>query len=232
MLSELISALDDIQNQHDARVLVINGAGPGFCSGADLSRGALPPGLPDYDAGEVLEDYYNPLIEQLFALPLPIVASVHGAVVGAGCAIALAADLLVAARSSYFMQAFVRVGLIPDAGSLWLLPRLVGRARAQAMMMLGERISAETAFEWGLIYKVVADSELESCTGAIAGRLAAGPTRAYELIRRGLRSAAEKTLSQTLALERESQKLAGQTDDFSEGVAAFREKRPAVFRGR
>lgn len=232
LLGEFIAALDEVRDSGDARVLLISGEGRGFSSGADLSSGSSPDGNAGYDAGQVLEDYYNPLIERMFALPVPIVSSVHGAVAGAGCMIALAADITIAARSAFFLQAFANVGLVPDAGSMWLLPRLVGRARAMGMMMLAERVPAEKALDWGLIYEVVDDGELPARADAIAAKLAAGPTRSYELIRRGVRAALELPLSDVLAMERRTQFEAGTTLDFREGVAAFREKRPPLFQGK
>lgn len=232
LLTELMQALDVIRDRAQQRALIISGAGRGFCSGADLKEGGLTDVSQSYDAGEVLERHYNPLIERLFSLNLPVIAAVHGTVSGAGCMLALAADFVIAARSAYFLQAFVKVGLIPDAGSLWLLPRLVGRARAHAMMMLGEKLSAQTAVDWGLIYQVVDDELLQSRARELADRLAAGPTRAYAMIRQGTRAAMEQGLSQTLELERRLQCLAGRTEDFAEGVAAFRAKRPALFTGK
>jgi 2-(1,2-epoxy-1,2-dihydrophenyl)acetyl-CoA isomerase len=231
-MAEIISVLDDVRDQGDTRVLLITGEGRGFCSGADLSQAGAGAGTATYDAGEILEALGNPMMERLFALPVPVISAVRGAVAGMGCMLALAADIVIAAQSAYFLQAFVKVGLVPDAGSFWLLPRLVGRARAQAMMMLGERISAQTALEWGMIYQVVEDDALDAHAGAIAAKLAAGPTRTYALIRQGLRAALEQPLSQVLVQERHSQLLAGRTEDYREGVTAFREKRQAQFKGR
>lgn len=225
LLEELLAAAREVGDS-GSRALVITGAGRAFCAGADLADN-----LPD-DAGLVLEEFYNPLIESLLALPLPTIAAVGGPAVGAGCSIALACDFVLAARSAYFLQAFVGVGLVPDAGATWILPRLVGRARAQAMMMLGERVSAERAREWGMIHECVDDSELERATAELAARLARGPTHAYRLIREGLRYALDHSLTETLRLERCNQRRAGQTADFAEGVAAFRQKRRADFTGR
>jgi 2-(1,2-epoxy-1,2-dihydrophenyl)acetyl-CoA isomerase len=232
MLGELIHALDTIRDAGDARVLLLRGEGRGFSSGADLSAGGgSAAGTPNFDAGAVLEDFYNPLIERLFSLPLPIIAGVQGAVAGAACMLALSADIVVAGRSAYFLQAFVNAGLVPDAGSMWLLPRLVGRARAQAMMMLAERIPAEQARDWGLIYEVVVDEMLTTRSMELARKLADGPTRAHRLIRHGIRQALESTLTEALAMERRAQREAGNSADFLEGIAAFREKRPARFKG-
>jgi 2-(1,2-epoxy-1,2-dihydrophenyl)acetyl-CoA isomerase len=232
LLGELNRALDDIRDAGDARVLMLAGEGRAFSSGADLSRDGSPAGAAGFDAGQVLEDYYNPLIERMFALPIPIVAAVQGPVVGAGCMIALSSDIVIAARSAYFLQAFTNVGLVPDAGSMWLLPRLIGPARAQMMMMMAERIPAEKAREWGMIYEVVDDGALRPRADTIAAKLAAGPTRSYELIRRGVRMALQQSLSEALAMERRAQCDAGNTADFLEGVAAFREKRRPVFQGK
>jgi 2-(1,2-epoxy-1,2-dihydrophenyl)acetyl-CoA isomerase len=231
MLGELNHALDAIRDAGDARVLLLRGEGRGFSSGADLSGGGTTAGTRNFDAGAVLEEFYNPLIERLFSLPLPIIAAVHGAVAGAGCMLALSADIVIAGRSAYFLQAFVNAGLVPDAGSMWLLPRLVGRARAQAMMMLAERIPAEQARDWGLIYEVVDDEVLAERSMQFARRLADGPTRAHRLIRQGIRQALESTLTETLAMERRAQREAGDSADFLEGIAAFRDKRPARFKG-
>ena len=235
VVQEMIEAVDQIRDgTSEARCLVLTGAGRGFSSGADLSGGGAGGviGKGPVDAGRVLETHFNVLLERLFALPVPFVTAVNGPAAGAGCSYALAGDIVVAARSAYFLQAFVNIGLVPDVGSTWLLPRLAGKARAQAMMMLGERISAETAAEWGLIWKVVDDEALAEETRAIAGRLARGPTRALALIRHGIRACLDKTLTEALMVERVNQLAAGRTADFAEGVMAFLEKRPAAFTGR
>lgn len=232
LLDEIISALDRLRDGGEARVLVLSGSGKGFSSGADLSVQSSLAGATAFDAGAVLERYYNPLMERLFALPIPVVAAVHGAVVGAGCMLALAADIIVAQRSTYFLQAFVNVGLVPDAGSMWLLPRLIGRTRALSMMMLGERVAAAQALEWGMISELVEDGALGTRTDEIAAKLAKGPTRSYALIRQGVRAALEQPLTCALQIEREAQRQAGSSSDFREGVAAFREKRRAVFTGK
>jgi 2-(1,2-epoxy-1,2-dihydrophenyl)acetyl-CoA isomerase len=235
VLREMIDAVDLIRDGvSSARCLVLTGAGRGFCSGADLAPGAEGDGGSGgpVDAGKVLESHYNVLLERLFALPVPLLTAVNGPAAGAGCSYALAGDIIVAAKSAYFLQAFVNIGLVPDVGSTWLLPRMIGRARATRMMMLGERIPAELAYEWGMVSEVVEDSDLQDRTMEIARRLAAGPTKALMLIRTGIRDCLEKSLTEGLMLERRNQLLAGRYADFAEGVAAFLQKRPARFTGK
>jgi 2-(1,2-epoxy-1,2-dihydrophenyl)acetyl-CoA isomerase len=227
MVDELREAIESLPGS-SARCLLLTGEGRGFSSGADLTSGG---GLPD-DVGAALEAHFNPLIEAVFALPIPVVAAVNGPCAGAGCSLALAADIVIAGRSAYFLQAFVNIGLIPDAGATWLLPRLAGRARAMEMMMLGERIPAAKAAEWGLISRVVADDALASESAALAARLAQGPTVAYGLLRRLAREAEQLPLADALAAERVAQREAGRTGDFKQGVVAFLQKRPPSFDGR
>ena len=227
MLEELRAAVEGLEGS-GARCLLITGEGRGFSSGADLASGG---GLPE-DAGMALERYYNPLVEALFGLEIPVVAAVNGPAAGAGASLALCADLVIAARSAYFLQAFVNIGLIPDAGATWLLPRLVGRARALEMMMLGERIGAEQALEWGLIARVVDVEFLAEEAVALATRLAQGPTVALGLIRRMARESGRLPLAEALAAERAAQRRAGESEDFRAAVLAFLEKRQPQFRGR
>ena len=227
MVDELRGAVESLAGS-GTRCLLLTGEGRGFSSGADLAGGG---GLPD-DAGRALEKHFNPLIEALFALPIPVVAAVNGPAAGAGCSLALAADLVIAARSAYFLQAFVNVGLIPDAGATWLLPQLAGRARALEMMMLGERISADKALEWGMIARVADDRDLAEEAVALATHLAQGPTLALGLIRKLARASAQLSLSEALAAERVAQREAGRTEDFKAAVLAFLQKRQARFRGR
>ena len=226
-LEELRAALGEAVGE-GARCLLLTGEGRAFSSGADLAGEG---GLPD-DAGEALEKGYNPLVEALFDLPIPVVAAVNGPAAGAGCSLALAADIVIAARSAYFLQAFVNIGLIPDAGATWLLPRLAGRARALEMMMLGERIDAEQARSWGMISRVVDDEHLASESVALATRLAQGPTVALGLIRRLAREAQDRPLSEALGAERAAQRDAGRTEDFRGAVMAFLQKLKPQFEGR
>ena len=233
-LAELIEALDHVRHS-SARALLITGAGRAFCSGADLSPadgGAARHADTPRDGGMVLERYYNPIVERLAAFPMPVVVAVNGIAAGAGCSLALAADFVLAASSAQFLLAFAKIGLVPDVGLTWILPRLVGPARALRMMMLGERITARQAAEWGMIYDIVDDEHLMAEATALAARLAAGPTLAYALIRRGTRDALQSSLSETLRAEYEAQRQAAASEDYREGVAAFGAKRPPHFTGR
>ena len=231
MHGELRAAIDRAAGDSDVRCLVITGAGRGFCSGADLvDTTGVSGGVPDL--GRTLETHYNPLIRKLRDLPKPIIAAVNGVAAGAGANIALACDLVLAARSSLFIQAFGKIGLIPDAGGTWLLPRHVGRARAAGLALLGDKLPAEQAEAWGLIWKVIDDDKLLDEATKLARHLATQPTRALGLIKQALGAAETNTLDAQLDLERDLQTVAGRTDDFREGVAAFREKRPPRFTGR
>jgi 2-(1,2-epoxy-1,2-dihydrophenyl)acetyl-CoA isomerase len=227
MLDAIRAAVESLPNT-GARALLLAGEGRGFSSGADLASGGS---LPE-DVGAALEAHFNPLIEALFACPLPVVAAVNGPCAGAGCSLALAADLVIAGRSAYFLQAFINIGLIPDAGATWLLPRLAGRARAMEMMMLGERIPADKAADWGLISRVVEDGDLAAEAAALAARLAEGPTVAYGLLRRLARDAGQSSLTDALAAERVAQREAGRTQDFRTAVFAFLQKQKPKFDGR
>ena len=222
---------DALSTMAGARALIITGAGRGFCSGADLSaRGerSIAGGEGSYIA---LTRHYNPLMMKLARLEMPIVTAVNGAAAGVGCSLGLAGDFVIAGRSGYFLQAFVNIGLVPDGGASWMLPRMVGKARATEMMMLGERISGEKAAEWGLIYKCVEDDALQAEARALATRLASGPTVAYAVMRKNIVTALESSYSQALLAEAEGQRVAAGTADAGEGGTAFLEKRKPEFKG-
>jgi 2-(1,2-epoxy-1,2-dihydrophenyl)acetyl-CoA isomerase len=216
-----------------ARAVVLTGEGRGFCSGANLQAGAGADRArgAKIDAGAALDAVYNPLVTTLRDMPIPLITAVNGAAAGVGCSLALLGDLIVAAQSAYFLQAFRRIGLVPDGGSTYLLPRLIGRARAMEMALLGERVSATKALEWGLINRCVPDAELMPTALALAHELANGPA-SLGLIRQIMGASLDSTWAEQLQRERMAQRTAGQTEDFAEGVAAFLQKRPAVFKGR
>ncbi len=215
-----------------SRVLVITGAGRGFCAGQDLADRAVAPGERRVDLGESIEKNYAPLILALRALPMPVVAAVNGVAAGAGANIALACDLVIAARSASFIQAFSKIGLLPDSGGTWTLPRLIGNARALGLAMLGDKLSAEEAADWGLIWRVVDDAGFPSEVDALAARLAAAPTLALARTKTAIYGAWERSLAAQLEVERNAQRELGVSLDYAEGVAAFVAKRPPRFVGR
>ena len=214
----------------DARVLIITGAGRGFSAGQDLNDRAVAPG-ETVDLGETVERDWNPLVRALAALPQPVIARVNGVAAGAGAKIALACDLVVAARSAKFIQSFSALGLIPDSGGSWHLPRLVGQARALGLALTGEPLSAEKAAEWGLIWKCVDDDALDAEVDGLAAKLAALPPLGLAAIKSLIRSSGSRTLDQELDLQRDEMRRLGFTDDYREGVAAFLEKRAPKFTG-
>jgi 2-(1,2-epoxy-1,2-dihydrophenyl)acetyl-CoA isomerase len=232
MLDALDRSIDEAAAS--ARVLVITGEGRGFCAGANLTRleGGMVRDPDSYDPGALLETKINPVLKKLRQLPIPWIASINGPAVGVGCGFALSADLVIAAENAFFLFAFGRVGLAPDGGSSYLLSRAIGRVRASQMLLLGERLSAPQAFEWGLINRVVTAEALEHETSLLAARLAAGPTCSFSLARQALWEGLESTYDASLDTERRLQREAGRSLDHHEGVAAFREKREPVFRGR
>jgi len=228
----LAAALERCAGDAAIRALLITGAGRGFCAGQDLNERKPILGEPQHDFGGALERYYNPLIRRLRGLEKPVVAAVNGVAAGAGAGLAFACDIVIAARSASFIEAFSRIGLMPDAGNTFFLPRLAGSARAMAMALTGEAVPAERAAEWGLIWKAVWDDALMSEARGLAVRLAQGPTRALGLTKRALNRSATNDLAGQLDLERDLQREALQGEDYREGVAAFLEKRPARFSGR
>jgi 2-(1,2-epoxy-1,2-dihydrophenyl)acetyl-CoA isomerase len=232
MLGELIDAFKQSERDASVRAVLITGAGRGFCPGQDLGdarqRQESGEGL---SFGEHLRHTYNPLIRKMRQLPKPIIAAVNGVAAGAGMSLAMACDFRIAAESASFLQAFVKVGLIPDSGSTWMLPRLVGMTRALDLMLTGRKIDAREALSIGLVNQVVTDAELMSTARQIASEFASAPTRAIGFIKRALDYAANHTLEETLANESDLQEIAGRTADHKEGIAAFLEKRPARFSG-
>ncbi len=232
MAAELRRALEQCGADESVRAVVLTGAGRAFSAGQDLAE-AVPPGAAELpDVGEIVRDSYNPIVRTIRGLPKPVVAAVNGVAAGAGANIALACDIVVAAEGASFIQAFSKIGLIPDSGGTFMLPRLVGRARATALMMLGEKVSAARALEWGMIHEVVPDAALRDVAHSLAARLAAMPTRAFALTKRALNASETNDLDAQLALEEELQREAGRTADYVEGVRAFQEKRAPRFTGR
>ena len=224
MHKALRAALDQARDERSIRALLLTGAGRGFCSGQDLSERRVDPGAAPIDLSVSLGSYYNPLVRRLRELPKPIVCAVNGVAAGAGANIALACDIVVAARSARFVQSFARLGLVPDSGGTYFLPRLAGSARAMGLALLAEPLSAEDAERWGLIWKVVDDQQLMPEASALARKLAAGPTKGYGLIKRALYASEHNSLDAQLDLERDLQREAGFSEDYRKGVAAFLEK--------
>ncbi|MDH3320138.1 MAG: 2-(1,2-epoxy-1,2-dihydrophenyl)acetyl-CoA isomerase PaaG [Betaproteobacteria bacterium] len=226
----LREALMQAEDDAAVRALLITGAGRGFCAGQDLSERNMND--PNLDLGGGLDAHYNPFIRRLRALPKPVVCAVNGVAAGAGANIALAGDLVIAARSASFMQAFSKIALVPDCGGTWWLPRLIGLQRAMGMALLAERVSAEDAERWGLIWKCVDDAKLVEEAGNLARTLAAGPTHTFGMIKKALYASSGNTLDEQLDLERDFQREVGRYGDYREGVAAFLEKRKPAFTGR
>ncbi len=231
MHGEVRAALDAVRGDRSVRCVVLTGAGRGFCAGQDLADRAVAPGAAPPDLGESIENYYKPLVLALRNLPLPVIAAVNGVAAGAGANVALACDLVFAARSASFIQSFARIGLVPDSGGSWALPRLVGNARALGLALLGDKLTAEQAEQWGLIWKCVDDEQLMPTVRKLAEQLAAGPTRGYARTKQAIYAAATQPLEASLDLERDFQRELGRSPDYREGVAAFMEKRAPRFTG-
>jgi 2-(1,2-epoxy-1,2-dihydrophenyl)acetyl-CoA isomerase len=232
MHGELRAALERAANDDSVRAVLLTGAGRGFCAGQDLSERQVAPGAAPIDLSVSIGSHYNPLVRRLRELPKPVVCAVNGVAAGAGANIALACDIVLAARSASFVQAFSKIGLIPDSGGTWFLPRKVGLARAMGLALLGDKLTAEEAADWGMIWKVVDDETLLPEAEALARRLAEGPTRGYALLKRALHASAGNSLDAQLDLERDLQREAGFSEDYREGVAAFKAKRKPEFKGK
>lgn len=234
MASGLLAGINELQKPvHGVRCVILTGAGRGFCTGANLSSGvgSEAPDPETRDAGAALETVYHPLLRKIRNLKMPFITAVNGPAAGVGMSFALMGDMILAAKSTFFLQAFRRIGLVPDGGSTWLLPRLVGLARAKELSLLGERLSAEKALEWGLINRVYDDAELMPEAEKLARDLASGPTVSLGQIRSLYNRSFDRTYEEQLDAERWAQLTAGRSGDFTEGVAAFLEKRPANFKG-
>jgi 2-(1,2-epoxy-1,2-dihydrophenyl)acetyl-CoA isomerase len=236
MHGELRAALDAAADDRSVRCVVVTGTGRGFCAGQDLADPAVAPARAGdsapVDVGNAIERFYKPLALRIRSMPVPVVCAVNGVAAGAGANFALLCDVVVAARSASFIQAFSKIGLVPDCGGTWLLPRLVGRANAMALAMLGDKLMAEDAVRLGLIWKCVDDAALPGEAEALAARLAKMPTRALVATRKALDDSQQLDLAAALSLEADVQRGLGGAPDFAEGVAAFMAKRPAVFSDR
>lgn len=227
----LKAAVEQAETDKDCRALLLTGAGRGFCAGQDLNERVAANGdiiVP----GEALEKYYNPLVSKLRTLPFPVIAAINGIAAGAGCNVALACDIVLAAKSATFAQVFARIGLIPDAGGTWILPRLVGQARARGLALLAEPLGAEKAEAWGLIWKAVDDGALMTEAEALCAHFATAPTYGLDLIKQALEASESNDLQTQLDLERKLQRQAGSHDDYKEGVRAFLAKRKPTFTGQ
>ncbi|QAY95503.1 2-(1,2-epoxy-1,2-dihydrophenyl)acetyl-CoA isomerase [Methylovirgula ligni] len=231
MHHEVAVALDSLLDGHDARVLLLTGSGRGFCAGQDLSE-RNPESAEALDLGANIDAFYNPLIKRLTELPLPVVCAVNGVAAGAGVNIALACDIVVARKSAQFIQSFANIGLLPDSAGTWILPRLIGPARATALMMTGDPLNAAQAADWGMIWQAIDDEAFEEHVESLVRRLAVAPTRAMVAIKNAIKASSTASLADQLDRERDLQRMLGRTEDYREGVSAFKEKRKPNFVGR
>lgn len=232
MFAEIRDALRQVKGNAEVRCLLITGAGRGFCAGQDLGDRNVAPEEQMPDLGASVENNYNPLIRSIKSLEIPVICAVNGVAAGAGANLALACDIVFAARSASFIQAFCKIGLPPDSGGTWHLPRLVGHARAMALAMLGDKVNAEQAEQWGMIWKCVDDEQLLVAAGGLARHLAAQATFGLSLAKRAINASYTNTLDQQLDLERDFMRLGGRSEDYREGVTAFMAKRKPAFKGR
>ena len=228
MRAEIAHAMKALATE--ARVIVLTGAGNAFCTGQDLGDGGQGSGTPDME--RTLRDEYEPMLQSVYDCPVPTIAAVNGPAAGAGANFALAADVVIATESAYFLQAFTRIGLMPDAGGTWFMPRQMGLAKAMGAALFADKISARQADSWGLIWEAVSDEEFEAHWQARAMHLAKGPTQAYAAVKKAIRGSFDQPLPDQLAIEAHLQGECGRTRDFREGVVAFLQKRPAEFEGR
>ncbi|WMY76536.1 2-(1,2-epoxy-1,2-dihydrophenyl)acetyl-CoA isomerase PaaG [Buttiauxella selenatireducens] len=232
MHRQLAEVLTQAERDDSIRCLLITGAGRAFCAGQDLNDRNVDPTGAAPDLGASVENFYNPLVKRLAKLPKPVIAAVNGVAAGAGATLALGCDMVIAARSANFIMSFSKLGLVPDCGGTWYLPRLAGRARAMGLALMGDKLSAQQALDWGMIWQVVDDESLNDTARQLATHFASQPTFGLGLVKQALYASETNTLNEQLDLERDYQRLAGRSEDYREGVSAFLTKRPPVFKGK